>query len=136
MERFISGSAQIRGIARAANSFTEVRQAALAPATRRVPLTAVSVDIETDLSATQLYSIALYSDICSLVLMCGEEDATAVSHADNAEMVIEYFSEPKALLVRFIACLHKLNPDILMGWNVVNFDLRCLQNFADQFKLS
>ena len=135
MERFISGSAQIRGIARAADSFTEVRQAALAPATRRVPLTAVSVDIETDLSATQLYSIALYSDVCSLVLMCGEEDATAVSHADNAEMVIEYFSEPKALLVRFIACLHKLNPDILMGWNVVNFDLRCLQNFADQFKL-
>ena len=33
MERFISGSAQIRGIARAADSFTEVRQASPAPVT-------------------------------------------------------------------------------------------------------
>ncbi len=120
MERFISGSAQIRGIARLADSFTEVRQAALAPATRRVPLKAVSVDIETDLSATQLYSIALYSDVCSLVLMCGDEAATTFGHADNAEMAIEYFSEPKALLVSFIAWMLRKRLGRRLSENVKN----------------
>jgi DNA polymerase-2 len=32
--------------------------------------------------------------------------------------------------------LEAIDPDVLMGWNVVNFDLRCLQEFADAHKVA
>jgi DNA polymerase-2 len=40
---------------------------------------------------------------------------------------IEYCESETDLLQRFIRCINDIDPDIFIGWNVVNFDFRLLQ---------
>ena len=41
--------------------------------------------------------------------------------------LIEYVADERGLLLRWIEWVTQLDPDILIGWNVINFDLRLLQ---------
>ena len=44
----------------------------------------------------------------------------------TAEPYIHWVSDEKDLLVSFLAWLSAYDPDIIIGWNVVNFDLHLL----------
>jgi len=81
----------------------------------------MSVDIETDYQSDALFSIAFISSGVSRVLMIGD--------ADDSESV-EYLADEKALLLRWIEWVEEVDPDIFIGWNVVNFDFRMLQQKA------
>ncbi|MFK7863524.1 MAG: DNA polymerase II [Pseudohongiellaceae bacterium] len=131
MERFITGSAKICAHATERQGFTDLLDAQLKPTDFRPLLSAVSIDIETDYSAETLYSVAIYSETTSLVLMIGKD----VKSAFNENFSVEYFATESLLLSRFMWIVEDIDPDILMGWNVVNFDLRCLQRFCDRAKL-
>ena len=86
----------------------------------------MSVDIETDYQSDALYSIAFVTSGVSRVLMIGE--------ADDSERV-EYLADEKALLQRWIEWVEKIDPDIFIGWNVVNFDFRMLQQKSQSLGL-
>ncbi len=131
MERFITGAAMISGSLEPVAGFTDILTAQLTPAEYRPVLRAVSIDIETDYDASELYSIGLYADSEKLVLMRGAAPATTTAAAE-AELTIQYCADERALLLAFIAAIQRIDPDMLMGWNVVNFDLRCLQKFSDR----
>jgi DNA polymerase-2 len=71
MERFLNGAAMVQGRAKGATGYLDIEQARLTPVQARPNLKAVSLDIVTDMAASQLYSIALYSDEHGIVLMRG-----------------------------------------------------------------
>lgn len=135
MERFITGAARVTGAATRHPQFSSYRNPRLCAADFTPAFSALSIDIETDYRAEQLYSIAAYSDRAAVVLMIGESSDTEVDGTEPGGFRLRYFASEAELLCAFSELLQELDPDILMGWNVVNFDLRCLQNFADRHRV-
>ena len=84
----------------------------------------MSLDIESDYENDTLFSIAFVASKVKRVLMIGEG-------LDND--FIEYVADERNLLKRWIEWVERIDPDILIGWNVVNFDLRLLHKRAQAF---
>ena len=78
----------------------------------------MSLDIESDYETDALFSIAFVTASTNRVLMIGDG-------VDND--LIEYVADEASLLQRWIDWVERIDPDILIGWNVINFDLRLLQ---------
>ncbi len=127
MERFIQGGVAIEATCQPRSGFLDLNDARLSSKHVRPRLTAVSIDIETNMSTTELYSIAIYSDVVCSVHMIGEKGQTEEDQPDY----LTFYSTPKDLLQGFLKEIATIDPDVLMGWNVVNFDLRALQQFAE-----
>lgn len=90
----------------------------------------ISLDIETDLSAKELYSIGVYSESIAQVFMVDEtlpsgETRVEKSSAD-APLAVHYCSSAKQCLNIFLNWFVNYDPDIIIGWHVVQFDLRVL----------
>ena len=81
----------------------------------------MSVDIESDYQTDSLFSIAFVSSQHQKTLIIGE---------GGDSKTVEYLADESALLVRWIEWVEKVDPDIYIGWNVVNFDFRLLQKRA------
>lgn len=86
-------------------------------------LKVLSLDIETDPKAQQVFSIALHTPELSRVLIVHEH---VLRHAEPVA------SEP-ALIRRFLSYLDELDPDVITGWNVVDFDLAVLARIAHRY---
>jgi DNA polymerase-2 len=88
---------------------------------RWVPrLKVLSIDIETSLQGERLYSIALHG--------CGMDRVIIVHEGvlGHAECV----PSEQAAIRRFLELLRDLDPDVITGWNVVDFDLAFLARVA------
>ncbi len=124
IDRGVRGGCEIEGHARA-GSGTRIlfEDPELTPAP--VPLTpaVLSFDIETDPKAKQLLAISLYG--------CGA-DEVLICDPDRREMPPQAraFADEHALLDAFCARIGELDPDVLTGWNVIDFDLSVLERIA------
>jgi DNA polymerase-2 len=86
----------------------------LRPADLRPELRALSIDLETSPDAHAVHSAALVGgDADEVHLVARRPVAGAVAHADE-----------RALLLAVAARIRELDPDVIVGWNVVDFDLR------------
>ncbi len=96
----------------------------------RPTLTLASFDIETT-QRGELYSIALEG--------CGQRDVYMLGppngDASEVDFNLVYLDTRQQLLEAFIGWVARHDPDVLIGWNVIQFDLRILQRHADQFHL-
>lgn len=91
-----------------------------------VNLSMLSLDIECSM-AGELYSIGLYAnnDIeFKCVLMIGELQV-------NAAPYIIWLKDEEALLKELVKQVAIFDPDIFIGWNVINFDFSLLQKRMD-----
>ncbi|MDH3534142.1 MAG: DNA polymerase II [Gammaproteobacteria bacterium] len=113
-ERFITASVDVDADS-AAGVLHDVR---LQPGDFVPRLKVMSLDIESDFETDALFSIAFVTAAVNRVLMIGDG-------ADSE--VIEYVADEKALLQRFAEWVQRIDPDVFIGWNVINFDLRMLQ---------
>lgn len=86
----------------------------------------LSLDIETTMKADRILSVALQSEGFERVLMLGPELGPEEAHP-----LITYCADEKRLLQQFVAAVQDFDPDILIGWNVIGFDLRVLQRRAE-----
>jgi DNA polymerase-2 len=87
---------------------------ALAPADVHPTLRVVSIDLETEPSASEIWSVALVGDGIDEVHLAGRGAVrNAIAHADE-----------RAMLAAVIQRIRELDPDVITGWNVVDFDLR------------
>ncbi|GJM11746.1 MAG: DNA polymerase [Pseudohongiella sp.] len=134
MERFITAAVTIEGELDRGNGFSDILPSELLSTQYRPKLRAVSIDIETDYRASTLYSIAIYSDDVSIVYMVGPAGDSTLESEDGSIAFHQLGSE-RELMVAFVDAISKIDPDVIMGWNVVNFDLRCLQDFCDRLKM-
>lgn len=132
MERFINGAVAVSGELELQDGVQGFRQPLVKPSSFRPTLKAISIDIETDFQAETLYSIAFYGEGIAEALMIDRQPGS--SPADmGGDGNLHYYPDEGSLLLAFVQLIQDLDPDIIIGWNVVNFDFRCLQKFADQF---
>lgn len=114
-DRGIRSGVAIEGVARPSSRLGTVFEAPrLGPATVDAPLTVLSFDIETDMALDRVLAI-------SLVLWGGANDVEEVHVLGSPETPNE-----AALLARFQERVRALDPDVLTGWNVIDFDLATL----------
>ncbi|RME32159.1 DNA polymerase II, partial [Candidatus Woesearchaeota archaeon] len=101
----------------------------LTPVDYTPQLVTASFDIETSYENEQLYSISITTGRQSAVLMVRDKQ-----HPQKIPGVQLYENE-KELLVMFTELMTKWDPDILTGWNCIDFDLAFLKKKYDAYGL-
>ena len=94
----------------------------------RPALKLVSLDIETTAHG-ELYSIALEGCGQRQVYMLGP----ANGDASGIDFALEYCESRALLLAKLNAWLEQHDPDAIIGWNLVQFDLRVLQEHSQRY---
>ena len=114
----------------------------ITPDDYRPALKLMSFDIETDFSTDDLFSIAFVTNEHKRVLMLGENVPALDDNGDDdvdedasVGIYIEYLVDETALIKRFLEWVQLTDPDVFIGWNVINFDFRFLQKKCDQLKI-
>jgi DNA polymerase-2 len=131
MERFITGGIEVAGSAIGQEDYLEYTNPQLRSADYKPRLSCISLDIETQFrGAPQLYSIGVYAEDQQVVFMVDE-----TGHNKGNE-TLRLYGDEEAMLRAFFAWLADCDPDIIIGWNVVNFDLRYLQETCDRLHLT
>jgi DNA polymerase-2 len=126
IDRGIRGSVEIRGEHRQGERLAAVfENPEVLPADWTPNLSILSFDIETDPRAARLLSIALTG--------CGASEVLLYSPAGYSRPAgAVSFAGEKELLEAFLRRVIELDPDILTGWNVVDFDLAALSRIAER----
>lgn len=117
MERFIQGGFSINGAAEPANGYLYVRDPVMTAAEYDPEFTLAALDIETEGFRGTLYSIAVATPDAERVFLLGK--------GRRHEHTVFYETE-HALLEAFFDWFAELDPDLILGWNVVGFDLEFL----------
>jgi DNA polymerase II len=124
IERGIRGGCEIEGAAVAGNGITWVfENPALRPAEVKVEPRVLSFDIETDAKGERLLAISMYAPGVDEVLIVDSSDRAMPENATRSEDEI-------AALEAFCARVRTFDPDVLTGWNTIDFDLTALQKIA------
>ena len=116
MERHIRGQVAFVGVPDASGmSFS---QAKLKAGEYQPNWQVWSLDIETSVSRNELLSIGITSGERKVVLVVSPQS----SQIEN----VYCFADERKLLMAFIKFVRKHSPDIIIGWNVIGFDLMFL----------
>ncbi len=128
MERFITAPVWFSG---QANGNGPLINGQMKPAPEYRPtLKLVSLDIETTAHG-ELYSIALEG--------CGQRQVYMLGPANGGneplDFALEYCVSRPQMLERLNQWLEQHDPDAIIGWNLVQFDLRVLQKHAERYQI-
>ncbi|UUN90696.1 DNA polymerase II [Pseudomonas extremorientalis] len=127
MERFITAPVWFGGTPDATGALCDAQ---MKPAPDyRPPLKLVSLDIETTAQG-DLYSIALEGCGERQVYMLGPPNKT-----DTVDFKLDYCDTRAQLLERLNQWLAEHDPDAIIGWNLVQFDLRVLHEHAQRLNV-
>ena len=127
MERFITAGVALEGGHFEKSTLVDCKL--LPSADFRPSLKVVSLDIETS-QLQDLYSIALDGMAERVVFMLGEPPLPSEPPpAPNFNLV--YCATRKAMIEQLNTWFEQHDPDVIIGWNVIQFDLRVLQKTAD-----
>ena len=120
MERFVRGGLKFTGRIVQREGYREVLDCRLRPMEYRPKLCLLSLDIECDLNGT-LWSVGLAGDGVEEgeVLVIGNEEPCTHTH-------IVWCRDEVELLDVLQSRINALDPDLIIGWNLVNFDLRII----------
>lgn len=131
MDLRIHGAAKIEGEWRKGRRVGRIYEnPRLAPAELDPKLSVLSIDIETDARASVVYAVALvFSDPASgtqteEVILNGPGPADAPQMPRTT--VARCLPSEEAMLAALRARIVELDPDIITGWNVIDFDFRVL----------
>jgi len=129
MERFITAGVQVEGGRAESGALVDCK---LRPAPEFRPvLKVVSLDIETS-QHEALYSIALDGMPERVVFMLGEAPPEPpVEPREPTDFSLVYCASRKAMIEQLNDWFERNDPDVLIGWNVIQFDLRVLQKTAN-----
>ncbi|HKS13831.1 MAG TPA: DNA polymerase II [Pseudomonas sp.] len=128
MERFITAPVQFGGTPDAQGVLCNAQ---LKPAAGYRPtLRLASLDIETT-ERGELYSIGLEG--------CGQRVVYMLGPANGDASALDFDLQYRATRAELLECLNQWladhDPDVIIGWNVVQFDLRVLQEHATRLQV-
>lgn len=130
MERFINVEAKISGEAVTTEGMLRFVNPKIEPAQTKINFKISSLDIETGIDNT-IYSIALHTTFQGMeikkVFMKGNGKQTKL---------ISFYEEEKDLIENFINYFHQEDPDFIIGWHVVGFDLLFIKKRCEQLNIS
>lgn len=122
MERFICGSVEFIGKPRQRSKHIEYTDVKVRPCEYKPSLSILSLDVECSMRG-ELYSIGFYGPIRNQmyqsVVMIGQPEP-------DAPQWIEWVHDEAALLHALEHTINATDPDIIIGWNVINFDFKLL----------
>lgn len=118
MERFITAPVQLPVVGENASPLRPA-------ADYRPTLRTLSLDIETS-ERGELYSIGLHGCGQRQVYMLGPPTGEAAA----VDFDLEYVDDRATLLQRLNAWLARHDPDVIIGWSVLHFDIRVLHEHA------
>lgn len=125
MERFITAGVRFEGPSKRRAGYWEVSDGRCAPAEVTPELSWVSLDVECAMDGA-LFSVGLSSPLDERVIMIGEPEESATP--------VEWVVDEPALLSALERWFQRFDPDVVIGWNVVNFDFRLLLRRADLYR--
>lgn len=123
MERFIRGSAQVVGDLKRGQSFATLINTKMKSCDYLPTLKVLSLDIECSGKGI-LYSVGLFGEGLTTVIMVGKPQL--------AEQDIQWVNDEAQLLAALEVCICDYDPDVLIGWNVIDFDFTLLVRRAEQ----
>ncbi|TAA43644.1 DNA polymerase II [Corallincola spongiicola] len=132
MERFAKGGLQFIGQPSQRQGYIEYQQAKIKPAEYLPEFKVLSLDIECSLQG-ELYSIGMHipaseqqAEIATVIMRGKPQPAsTAITWVDGERELLQALEQ----------AMQQLDPDIVIGWNVVNFDFRLLLKRAEKHQL-
>ena len=132
MERFINAQVQVEGVSNQKNNLTSFTNPKIEPCEFTPKLLIASIDIETGAQNNQLYSIAVH--------LSGKfEEKKVFIVSDKKEKLpahISIYPGEKELLFGFLKWFDEKNPDVVIGWHVIGFDLMFLENKCRELNIS
>jgi DNA polymerase-2 len=134
IERGIKGSCEIEGVATPGTSVAGLSgvtwvfdDPVLRPADVRIEPRVLSFDIETDGKGERLLAISLFAAGVDEVLIVDGSDRAMPERARQCKNEF-------AALDAFCARVAEIDPDVITGWNVIDFDLTVLEKIAARLK--
>jgi len=129
MERFINAQIKVTGKPTQKDNLTTFTNPKIEPCTVIPKFVVASIDIETGENNTRLYSIAVH-------ITGNKEELKQVFLVSSGEeklpAYILTFPDEKELLTEFINWFNKVDPDIIIGWHVIGFDLMFLESRCNE----
>ena len=134
IERGIKGGCEIEGVPTAGNGVTWIfDNPTLRPTDVNVEPRVLSFDIETDGKADRLLAISLYARDGAGTVSIDEVlivDGSGRAMPENAVRC----SDEHAALEAFCERIREFDPDVITGWNIIDFDLSVLQRIAQRVR--
>lgn len=137
MERFITASLLCESKnSTPSKSFQTITSKKISTSHYQPNFTVVSLDIETSMDAKTLYSIAIYNEQHSVVFMVDESyrspEEKKITTDNDIELTLVLCPSERYCLQQFLKCFASVDPDIIIGWHVVQFDLWVLEKICQQ----
>lgn len=126
MERLVTGAFSAHGVPTYERGVLTLRDAKVKAAVLRLPLRVVSLDLETDGIDGPIIAAALAT----------KDEAAALVVTERPLASARAVRDERALLEALMVELERLDPDVITGWNVVEFDLSVLERRAREHRLS
>lgn len=131
MERFIRGSLAFESESLSPVCESPVRNCRLIATDYPPRLKTLSIDIETAMQGLTLFSIAVYA----------VENGCEIKHvfmvsSDYVDTDVFFYQTEQTLLVGFLEWLERYDPDVIIGWNVIDFDLWFLARLCEKYQLA
>jgi DNA polymerase II len=131
MERFIIAQVRVEGKFTRTKNLTSFLNPKIEPCEFTPKLLVASIDIETGQQNSQLYSIAVH--------LSGKEEVQKVFIVSDEKIklpnYIEIFKDEKDLLQNFLQWFQEKDPDIIIGWHVIGFDLMFLERKCNELMI-
>ena len=118
-ERFVTAACTARGEARMRGGVLEFVDPELTPAELTPRLSVASFDIEAEGPDAPILCVGIVSD-------AGGE-RVFVRGEGPAREGVSYHADERDTLAAFLAYIAELDPDVLIGWNVIDFDVAYLE---------
>ncbi len=133
MERFINAQMKVTGQATVKNNITTFTNPKVEPCDFTPNLVVASLDIETSVKGNNLYSIAVHitgrEGEHKRIFIIGEPPK-------NHPHKISFFPEEKILLQSFFEWFKDIDPDVIIGWHIIGFDLQFLDNKCKELNIN
>ncbi|MCB1860000.1 MAG: DNA polymerase II [Gammaproteobacteria bacterium] len=129
MERFVTASFTARGKSIDQGGFQQMIAPQIRSASIQPRLNYISLDIETDGVAGEVLSIALVGCNQEQILMQGSAEEL------TRGLPVCWYANEQALLSAFFRRISRLDPDLIIGWNLINFDLDYLQRRCHRHRI-
>lgn len=130
MERFINAQVQVEGAFTKKKNLTSFSNPKIEPCEFTPKLLIASIDIETGQN-NQLYSIAIH-------LSGKEEEKKVFIVSEEKEKLPDYiitFKNETELLQYFLKWFQEKDPDVIIGWHVIGFDLMFLERKCNELMI-
>ncbi len=131
MERFINAQVQVEGTFNKKKNLGSFSNPKIEPCEFTPQLLIASIDIETGAQSGQLYSIAIH-------LSGNVEEKKVFIVSDEKIKGDEYIEEckdEKELLQKFLNWFKEKDPDVIIGWHVIGFDLMFLESKCNELMI-